>query len=101
MNNKTISVNLPIPDTNSYITISGLTKEGIEILLAALYEQKRLREAKQEGMLSMDKLADYGKKLNNYVLKNEGDIFELKKLADELNRDFYADVVELKATFCQ
>ena len=80
----------------SYITISGLTKEGIEILLAALYEQKRLREAKQEG-----KLADYGKKLNNYVLKNAGDIFELKKLADELNRDFYADVVELKATFCQ
>ena len=49
----------------------------------------------------MDKLAEYGKKLNNYVLKNEGDIFDLKKLADELNRDFYADVVELKATFCQ
>ena len=51
--------------------------------------------------MSMDKLAEYGKKLNNYVLKNEGDIFDLKKLADELNRDFYADVVELKATFCQ
>lgn len=34
----------------SYITISGLTKEDIEILLAALYEQKRLREAKQEGV---------------------------------------------------
>ena len=48
----------------------------------------------------MDKLAEYGKKLNNYVLKNDGDIFELKKLADKLNRDFYADVVELKATFC-
>ena len=40
----------------SYITISGLTKEGIEILLAALYEQKRLREAKQEGM-SFSKIA--------------------------------------------
>lgn len=39
--------------------------------------------------MSMDKLADYGKKLNNYVLKNDGDIFEHK------------DVVELKATFCQ
>lgn len=51
--------------------------------------------------MSMDKLADYGKKLNNYVLKNDGDVFELKQLADELNRDFYADVVELKATFCQ
>ena len=49
----------------------------------------------------MDKLADYGKKLNNYVLKNEGDVFDLKKLADELNRDFYADVAELKASFCQ
>lgn len=44
----------------------------------------------------MDKLAEYGKKLNSYVLKNEGNIFELKKLADELNRDFYNDVVELK-----
>ena len=55
----------------------------------------------QEGRKIMDKLAEYGKKLNNYVLKNEGDIFDLKKLADELNRDFYADVVELKATFCQ
>ena len=55
----------------------------------------------QEGRKIMDKLAAYGKKLNNYVLKNEGDIFDLKKLADELNRDFYADVVELKATFCQ
>ena len=44
-----------------------------------------------------DKLAEYGKKLNNYVLKNEGDIFELKKLADELSRDFYKDIVELKA----
>lgn len=42
-------------------------------------------------------LAEYGKKLNNYVLKNEGDIFELKKLADRLNRDFYKDIVELKA----
>ena len=50
---------------------------------------------------SMDKLADYGKKLNNYVLKNEGDVFELKKLADELDRDFYADVAELKSSFCQ
>ena len=49
----------------------------------------------------MDKLADYGKKLNNYVLKNEGDVFDLKKLADELNRDFYADVVELQSSFCQ
>ena len=49
----------------------------------------------------MDKLADYGKKLNNYVLKNEGDVFDLKKLADELNRDFYAHVVELKSSFCQ
>lgn len=45
----------------------------------------------------MDKLAEYGKKLNNYVLRGEGDIFELKKLADELHRDFYKDVVELKA----
>lgn len=45
----------------------------------------------------MEKLAEYGKKLNNYVLKNEGDIFELKKLADELNRDFYEDIAELKA----
>ena len=45
----------------------------------------------------MDKLAEYGKKLNNYVLRNEGDIFELKKLADELHRDFYKDAVELKA----
>ena len=44
----------------------------------------------------MDKLAEYGKKLNNYVLKNDGDVFELKKLADKLNRDFYKDVVELK-----
>lgn len=44
----------------------------------------------------MDKLAEYGKKLNNYVLKNEGDIFELKKMADELKRDFYKDVTELK-----
>ena len=43
----------------------------------------------------------FTKKLNDYVLKNDGDIFELKQLADELNRDFYADVVELKATFCQ
>lgn len=50
---------------------------------------------------SMDKLADYGKKLNNYVLRNDGDIFELKKLADELSRDFYKDVAELKASFCQ
>lgn len=49
----------------------------------------------------MDKLADYGKKLNNYVLRNDGDIFELKKLADELSRDFYKDVAELKASFCQ
>lgn len=49
----------------------------------------------------MDKLAEYGKKLNSYVLKNEGDVFELKKLADELDRDFYADVAELKASFCQ
>lgn len=44
----------------------------------------------------MDKLAEYGKKLNNYVLKGDGDVFELKKLADELNRDFYKDVAELK-----
>lgn len=49
----------------------------------------------------MDKLAEYGKKLNNYVLKNEGDIFELKKLADELSRDFYEDIAELKASFYQ
>ena len=49
----------------------------------------------------MDKLAYYCKKLNNYVLKNEGDIFDLKKLADELNRDFYADIAELKVSFCQ
>ena len=49
----------------------------------------------------MDKLAEYGKKLNSYVLKNEGDVFELKQLADELNRDFYADIVELKTSFCQ
>lgn len=47
----------------------------------------------------MDKLAEYGKKLNNYVLKNEGDIFELKKLADELNRDFYKDIIELKVGY--
>ena len=45
----------------------------------------------------MDKLTEYGKKLNDYVLKNEGEIFELKKLADELSRDFYKDIVELKA----
>ena len=45
----------------------------------------------------MDKLAEYGKKLNNYVLRNDGDVFDLKKLADELSRDFYKDVVELKA----
>lgn len=38
----------------------------------------------------MDKLAEYGKKLNNYVLK---------KLADELSRDFYKDVVELKVGY--
>lgn len=44
----------------------------------------------------MDKLAEYGKKLNNYILRNEGNIFELKKLADELNRNFYNDVVELE-----
>ena len=44
----------------------------------------------------MDKLAEYGKKLNNYVLKNEGDIFELKKMANELKRDFYKDIVKLK-----
>ena len=44
----------------------------------------------------MDKLAEYGKKLNNYVLRNDGDVFELKKLANELNRDFYKDVAELK-----
>ena len=44
----------------------------------------------------LDKLAEYGKKLNNYVLRNEGNIFELKKLANELNRDFYEDIVELK-----
>ena len=50
---------------------------------------------------SVDKLAEYGKKLNNYVLKNDGDVFDLKKLADELNRDFYADVAELKSSFCQ
>lgn len=50
---------------------------------------------------SVDKLAEYGKKLNNYVLRNEGDVFGLKKLADELNRDFYADIAELKASFCQ
>ena len=49
----------------------------------------------------MDKLSEYGKKLNNYVLKNEGDIFDLKKLADELNRDFYADIAELKVSFYQ
>ena len=49
----------------------------------------------------MDKLAEYGKKLTNYVLKNEGDIFELKKLADELNRDFYEDIAELKVSFYQ
>lgn len=49
----------------------------------------------------MDKLAEYGKKLNNYVLKNEGDVFDLKKLADELNRDFYEDIAELKASFYQ
>ena len=55
---------------------------------------------RKEGK-NMDKLADYGKKLNNYVLKNEGDIFDLKKLADELSRDFYADVAELKSSFCQ
>lgn len=55
----------------------------------------------QEGRKIMDKLAEYGKKLNSYVLKNEGDVFELKKLADELNRDFYADVAELKTSFCQ
>ena len=55
----------------------------------------------QEGRKIMDKLAEYGKKLNNYVLKNDGDIFELKKLADELNRDFYADIAELKASFYQ
>lgn len=47
----------------------------------------------------MDKLAEYGKKLNNYVLKNEGDIFELKKLADELSRDFYKDIIELKVGY--
>lgn len=55
----------------------------------------------KEGRLNMDKLADYGKKLNSYVLRNDGDVFELKKLADELNRDFYADVVEVKTSFCQ
>ena len=49
----------------------------------------------------MDKLAEYGKKLNNYVLKDEGDVFDLKKLADELDRDFYADIVELKVSFYQ
>ena len=49
----------------------------------------------------MDKLAEYGKKLNSYVLRNEGDVFDLKKLADELSRDFYADVAELKSSFCQ
>ena len=52
-------------------------------------------------MIILDKLAEYGKKLNNYVLKGDGDIFELKQLADELNRDFYADVVEVKTSFCQ
>ena len=55
----------------------------------------------KKGRKIMDKLAEYGKKLNSYVLKNEGDVFDLKKLADELNRDFYADVVELKTSFCQ
>ena len=49
----------------------------------------------------MDKLAEYGKKLNNYVLRNEGDVFDLKKLADELSRDFYADIAELKVSFYQ
>lgn len=52
------------------------------------------------GGAVMDKLAEYGKKLNNYVLRGEGDIFELKKLADELHRDFYKDAVELKAWKC-
>lgn len=59
------------------------------------------KKVRKEGRLYMDKLADYGKKLNSYVLRNEGDVFDLKKLADELNRDFYADVAELKASFCQ
>lgn len=44
MNNKTISVNLPIPDTNSYITIGGLTKESIELLLAALMNAQQESE---------------------------------------------------------
>ena len=52
-----------------------------------------------KGGGNMDKLAEYGKKLNNYVLKNEGDIFKLKKLADELNRDFYKDIIELKVGY--
>lgn len=49
----------------------------------------------------MGKLAEYGKKLNNYVLRGDGDVFELKKLADELSRDFYEDIAELKASFYQ
>lgn len=52
MKEETRTINLPIPDTKGYITISGITQEGIEILLDALYEQKRLRESEMhEGRL--------------------------------------------------
>lgn len=52
MKEEAITINLPKTNSESYITISGLTKENIEILLAALYEQKRLRESEmQEGRL--------------------------------------------------
>lgn len=48
MKEETRTINLPIPDTASYITISGLTKEDIEILLAALMKRNVQQESDYE-----------------------------------------------------
>lgn len=48
MKEETITINLPIPDTKGYITISGLTEEDIEILLAALMKRNVQQESDYE-----------------------------------------------------
>lgn len=49
-----------------------------------------------------DKLAKYGNMLTNYVMyDNEGNFFTLAKIAKELNRDIYSDIIEMKQWFIE
>lgn len=49
-----------------------------------------------------DKLSKYGSLLTNYVMyNNDSNFFTLAKIAKELKRDIYSDIIEIKQWYIE